>query len=98
MAASRTSVSLQSDMISLASDRIPSIAAQVVPLTSFPSVPNACSLDVILGLRQVLLEGALQLGITGLLDHGGQVLRDLVLGVVDVLHGVDKQVIQRLDR
>ena len=55
-------------------------------------------LDLILGLGQVVLEGLLELGVTDLLDHLRQRLGDLLLGVIDVLQGMDEEIVQGLDR
>ena len=54
-------------------------------------------LDLALGLAKVHLEALLELGIRRLLDHVGQRLLDLVLGVVDVLQRMQKQVFHRRD-
>ena len=55
-------------------------------------------LHLALRFREVLLERGLELRILRLLRHCRQIFHDLVFGVVDVLQGVDEQVIKRLDR
>ena len=52
---------------------------------------------VLLGLPEMLLEALPQLRIGALPDHLGQRLRDLLLGVVDVLQLMHEQVVHRLD-
>jgi hypothetical protein len=54
-------------------------------------------LDLLLGFAEMGLERLLQLRIRHLFHHLRQCLRDLLLGVVDILQGVDEEVIQRLD-
>jgi hypothetical protein len=55
------------------------------------------ALDMMLGLCQMSQKGGLKLLIRHLRDHLGKGLRDLLFGVVDVLQGMDKQVIECLD-
>ena len=51
-------------------------------------------LDMISGLAEVLFEALFQLRGGDLRDHLRKGLRDLLLGVVDVLQGVDEKVVQ----
>src|SRR5215210_2922939 len=53
--------------------------------------------NLILCLLEVSLKATAQLRVGGLVDHLGQSLRDLVLGVVDVLQLMHEQVIKALD-
>jgi hypothetical protein len=55
------------------------------------------ALDLVLGLGQVRLEALLELRVGCLVDHLGQCLGDLTLGVVDVLERMDEEVVQALD-
>jgi hypothetical protein len=54
-------------------------------------------LHVVFGLAQVALESLLELRIAGFLDHLGQRLHDLFLGIVDVAQGVHEQVVHALN-
>jgi hypothetical protein len=56
------------------------------------------ALDLGLGLLQVAPERFLKLGIGYLGDHFRQRLGDPLFGVVDVLEGMDEQIVQILDR
>ena len=52
------------------------------------------ALDLVLGFREVRLKALLELRIGRLVDHLRQRLRDLVLGIVDVLQRVHEQVVK----
>ncbi len=54
------------------------------------------ALDMTFGLFEMLLEAGLQLGRLGRLGHLGQRLDDLLFGVIDVLEGIEEQVVERL--
>src|ERR1043165_7538243 len=45
----------------------------------------------------MFLEARAQLRIRGVVDHGGERLQDLVLGVINVLQTVQEKVLQRFD-
>ena len=53
--------------------------------------------DLLLGLAEMRLESLFQLRIRRLRDHLRQRLRDLLLGVIYVLEGVDEEIVERLD-
>jgi hypothetical protein len=53
--------------------------------------------DLLLRLAQVRLEALLELRIRRFADHLRQGLRDLLLGVVDILQLVHEKIIERLD-
>ena len=54
------------------------------------------ALDVALGLLQMLFEAGLELGILRGLGHLRQRFHDLLFGVVDVLEGIEEQVLEGL--
>ena len=78
---------------------MPSIAGQSTPL-AFRAVQLEYllqALHLVLGLAQMRLEALLELRVARLLDHVGQRLHDLVLGVVDVAQRMHEQVVHGLD-
>ena len=55
------------------------------------------ALDMSLGFLKVLLEALTKRGIGRLVDHLGQILLDLHLGVIDVAQRMHEQIVERLD-
>jgi hypothetical protein len=55
-------------------------------------------LNLNLGLGQVRQERRLELMVGDLFDHLGKCLGDLLFRVVDVLEGVNEEIVQVLDR
>ena len=53
--------------------------------------------DLLLGLPQMVLQAAFELGIRCVFDHVGQRLHDLVLGVIDILQAVLVEILEILD-
>ena len=97
MAASSTSLSSISPAVSSASLIRPSIAGQSVPLGCLPSFRNLFEpLDLLLGLFEMAFKPG-QIAVGGLIDHLRQRLNDLMLGVIDVLKTVQKQIFHRFD-
>jgi hypothetical protein len=53
--------------------------------------------DLALGFGEMRLEAVLEAGIACLLDHVRQVLRDLRLGVIDILQRMHEEVVRRFN-
>ena len=60
-------------------------------------ISSAQAVNLAFRFGKMLLEARAQLRVLGLLDHVGQRLRDLVLGVIKILKTVHEEVVQRFD-
>ena len=87
---------LYSSMISLPSSRMPSMAAHFLPCGFSSMEAKTCSSREIcfFSLAVMLLERGLQLRVLRRLRHLRQGGQDLLLGVVDVLQRVVKQILE----
>jgi hypothetical protein len=88
---------LAGDFLGLVDDAVDGRAGHALGIMAMHAEDLLDHLDLLFGFTQVRLERLLQLRVAGLFDHLRQRLRDLLLGVVDILQGVDEQIIQRLD-